>query len=181
MNLLAERCLRPITEFGSDRPHGRVRYMAGCRCGDCRRANTEYARMRRQARARGDWRGLVDATAARLHLRKLSHQGVGRRAVSAATDIRDELLFRIRTGRIQRIHANTEQKILAVTPIMRSDRALVPAARTWRLINELLEEGWTKKFIAKQLGYSRALQLNKHRVTVKNAARVERLYRRLMT
>ena len=31
----------------ADRPHGRSRYTAGCRCGTCKRANREYARRRR--------------------------------------------------------------------------------------------------------------------------------------
>lgn len=31
----------------SDRPHGRSRYVAGCRCGTCKLANREYQRTRR--------------------------------------------------------------------------------------------------------------------------------------
>lgn len=31
----------------SDRPHGRSRYVAGCRCGTCKQANREYQRTRR--------------------------------------------------------------------------------------------------------------------------------------
>lgn len=31
----------------ADRPHGRSRYTAGCRCGTCKQANREYQRRRR--------------------------------------------------------------------------------------------------------------------------------------
>lgn len=53
------------------------------------------------------------------------------------------------------------------------------ARPTWERIEWLLAEGFSKARIARELGMKRpALQLNRHRVTVRNAAKVEALWRR---
>ena len=180
---ISARGLKPVGELAASKPCGtRLRYMAGCRCADCRKANSSYESSRQRARRAGDWNGIVDAAAAHAHMRKLSRHGVGRRAVRAATDIADTVLRDIRSGRKQRIRARTSRLILAVTREQASDRALIPAARTWKLINELLEEGYAVAQLVARLGYrSRALQFGERRVTVRNAARVERLHRELTT
>lgn len=177
---LSTRGLRPVADLAADRPHGtRLRYIAGCKCFQCRRANSDYERERQKARAAGDWNGLVDAERARKHLRKLSRLGVGRRMVRAASDVADTVLQDIRAGRKRRIRARTERRILAVTAACRGDAALVPAAETWHRIEWLLEEGFTKARIALELGAKRpALQLRKDWVTARTAAKVEILYRR---
>ena len=82
--------------------------------------------------------------------------------------------------RKRQIRARTERKILAVSRAQASDRSCVPAARTWKLIGELLDEGYTKSRLARRLGYVvPALQFNRERVTVRNATRVQRLHRAL--
>ena len=174
------RGLRPIAELGGSRPHGtRLRYLAGCKCFHCRRANSDYERERQKAREAGDWNGLVDADAARAHLRKLARQGVGRRMVHAVSDVALSVLQDVRSGRKRRIRALTERRILAVTQACRGDAVHVPAGPTWERIEWLLSEGFTKARIARELGMKRpALQLNRHRVTVRNAAQVEALWRR---
>ncbi len=52
--------MRPADLPPADRyAHGtRARYVSGCRCDDCRRANRLYERARYAARAGGDWNGL---------------------------------------------------------------------------------------------------------------------------
>ena len=86
----------------------------------------------------------------------------------------------IRSKRKTRIRARTERAILAVTTAQASDRAYTGAQPTFKRINELLEEGFTVKFLAQQLGYKNpTLQFNRDRVTVRNAGRVERLHRKL--
>lgn len=177
------RGLRPAAELAKDRPCGdRLRYVAGCRCDDCRAANAAYERERIKARAAGDWNGLVPGDKARAHIRKLSRQGVGRRAIGAASDVGDTTLSAIRSGRKRQIRARTERAILAVTLSMASDHALISAGRTWQRIRELLDEGYTEAFLAKQLGYRRPiLQLGKDRVTVRNAYEIEKLHHRLTT
>lgn len=168
--------------LATTRPHGdRLRYLAGCRCDACRKANTTYERQRQAARKNGDWNGIVPAAAARDHLFELSAAGVGRRAVAAATDIAETVLSEIRSGQKARIRARTERLILAVTPAMASDGALIAAGPTWVLIDELTAAGFTKGRIAEELGCeSLALQIGTERVTVRNAHRVARVHEELM-
>jgi len=181
MPKLVRRGLRPVSELAAARPHGdRLRYMAGCKCFKCRRSNSDYERQRQAARLAGDWNGIVPADRARAHLRKLARAGVGRRAVGDATDISDSILHEIRHGRRLRVRARTERKILGVTPSQRADHAYVSAAKAWRLINQLIDEGFSKAALAKQLGYrSPALQLCRDRITARNEQRVIALHRRL--
>ena len=180
---MAQRGLRPASELGRQRDHGdRLRYMGGCRCDLCRAANSRYECERVRLRKAGDWNGIVPATKARAHLKKLSRQGVGRRAVQAATDIADSILLKIRNGERRQIRARTERKILAVNKAVAGDRSLVSAAATWRLINDLLAEGYTKTFIARRMGYkSHALQVGKERCTVRMAADIQKIHRELTT
>lgn len=175
-----ERGLRPVRELGARRPHGdRLRYLSGCKCFHCRRANGDYERKRQLARRSGDWNGIVSAARARAHLQKLSRLGVGRRAVSDVTDISDSVLHEIRKGRRRNIRARTERKILAVGVDHKADGATVSARATWRKLRALLAEGFTAAELARRMGYRhRALQFNRSRVTVRNEQRVRALYSR---
>lgn len=175
--------LRSAAELAAGRGHGdRLKYVAGCRCTECRAANSRYERERQRARKAGDWNGIVDAATARDHLLALKRAGVGRQAVADATDVAKSIIHEIRQGRITRIRARTERKILAVTTACRADHALVSARHTWGLVDQLLEEGYTKSGIARLLGYKgRGIQKGKRRVTVRSAHEVEVLHRRLTT
>lgn len=175
--------LKPAKMLAADKPHGvRLRYMAGCRCDACRRANTDYEIQRAKARKAGDWNGIVPADRAREHLKALSRRGIGRRTVQACTDISVTVLFDIRSGRKKRIRARTERLILGVTKAQAADHALISGRKSARRIALLLEEGYTQKFLARRLGYKHpALQFNQDRITVRNAARIERLYKELTT
>lgn len=179
---LADRGLKPAAQLAAGRPHGdRLRYVAGCRCDECRRANTQYERQRVAARAAGDWNGIVPAERARKHMRWLSRQGVGRRAIGDASDVGGSILTEILSGRRVQIRARTERRILAVTPAMASDHALIDAAPSWNLVAALQAAGFTKKRLARELGQKGSgLQLGRVRITVRNAFRVERLYARLI-
>lgn len=179
---LASRGLRPAAELAADRPHGvRLRYMAGCRCVACRKANSSYENERKKARAAGDWNGLVPADRARRHLNKLAGLGVGRRAVHAATDIADCILSDIRAGRRKQIRARTERKIMRVNMDCAGDRAIRSSVASKKRIAELLEEGYTESFIAARLGYKRPYLQFGDRISTRNAYRVERLYKELTT
>jgi hypothetical protein len=179
---LSARGLRPVKELAASRSHGdRLCYMAGCRCVPCRAANSRYETERAAARKAGDWNGLVPADKARRHILKLSKANVGRRALSDVTGTAQSIIAAIRSGKKQQIRKRTETRILAVTPAAVSGGAIVPAARTWKLINRLLSEGFTKGEIAQLLGRkTRNLQIRKDRVTAKTAAAIERLYQRIM-
>lgn len=175
--------LRPVAELAASRPHGdRLRYLAGCRCDACRAANTAYERSRVVARRSGDWNGIVPADRARAHLHKLSRLGVGKGAVADATDLAISILHQIRQGQRTQIRARTERKILCVSRAQLGDAALIDAGPTWRLVEHLLDEGYTKLRIARELGQKgNGLQLGKTRITVRNAARLAAVHRRLTT
>lgn len=123
----------------------------------------------------------IRRSAPRAHILKLSRAGVGRHALSEASDVRATTIQEIRSGKNRQIRKRTESRILSVTAAAGAGGALVPAGPTWRRINRLLREGFTRAEIARRLGYKRpALQLNKDFVTAKNAAAVRRLYDRVM-
>jgi len=174
--------LRPVAELAATRAHGdRLRYMAGCKCFACRRANSDYERARKAARLAGDWNGVVPANRAREHLQRLSRAGVGKRAVAAASEVAVSVIDDVRCGRKTRIRARTERKLLAVTTQMVSDGALVKPTRALKLIEALQEEGFSKAELARRLGYATpALQFGRSRMTARTAHRIEGLYSRLM-
>jgi hypothetical protein len=179
----AIRSLKPVSVLAERRPHGdRLRYMAGCKCRECRRANSRYESERQRARRNGDWNGIVPADAARRHILKLSREGIGRRSVSIASDISETTISQIRSGEKKCIRARTERRILAVTREAAADHATVPARRTWKLLRMLRTEGYKTKDLARRLGYAGfGVQFQKTRVLVRTAFRVERLYRQLTT
>lgn len=174
--------LKPIGELSASRPHGdRLKYMSGCRCVPCRAANSNYETMRAAARRRGEWNGIVDATSARRHLRKLSKRGIGRDTVSDLTGIANSSIDKIRTGSQKNLRAMNEKAILAIgLDDILNDAQIVDAAKTWERIRWMLREGFTKTEIARRLGCkTRALQLGRKQITARNAMRVERLYNML--
>lgn len=181
-NPLSARGLKPVSAYAQQREHGdRLRYIAGCRCDLCRKANSAYERSRQQARRSGDWNGIVSAGKARAHMLALQAQGIGRRAIADVTDIAETILSDVRAGTRPNIRARTERLILAVTPEMAADGALVPAAPTWSLVAELVRAGFTKHSLARRLGQKgQGLQLGKDYVTVRNAERLKKLHRELM-
>lgn len=224
--------------------HGtRSRYVSGCRCAECRAANTRYYH-ERQARAKAlaaqitvdggpveqvwtapdgtkrvrvykracpgpgggvycprsshlrkdskggvcgvcrellVWNGNVWAGDVRTHLRKLSRAGVGYKAVAAACDVSKTVLLQVLTGRKKLVRLRTAQRVLAVTKEAIADHALVNAAPTWRLVEQMLEAGLTKGAIARRLGCERAaLQIQKTRVLARTAFAVKRLHAQVM-
>lgn len=177
---IAKRGLKPASELAEGRPHGtRLRYVGGCRCDLCRAANRNYERKRAAARAAGDWNGIVPSDCARKHLLALARQGIGTRSVAACSDVSRTILLEVIRRKRRKIRARTERSILAVTAdVARGDNSLMSAKGTWRLINDLLDEGYTKTRIAQEMGH-RCIQLGKEQVTARNAARVAVVYRRL--
>jgi hypothetical protein len=173
----------PAPEVFADRPHGmRVRYVAGCRCEDCREANRAYARMQQKLARQGQGNPLVDAGRVRRHLAKLSRAGIGTKTVHDITGVSRTNLVAIVAGAKRQLRRNTAAKILAVTREATHDAKLVDVGPTRRRIARLLQEGFTKGQIARRLGCQRAaLQILKRgRITAKTEHKVEGLYKEII-
>lgn len=171
-------------EVLKEKPHGtRARYVAAkCRCPDCRRANRDYYHQRKAARARGEAGHIVSAELARMHIKKLARAGVGYKMVADAARVARSIVAAIKNGTRTQARQSTVRRILRVTIDCRGDAALVSAASTWSRIEKLKEEGFTKRDMARALGYaSPAIQFRRQRVTVRTRARVERLFEKLTT
>lgn len=176
--------LRTAAELAAGKPHGtRMRYIGGCHCLPCRCANARYATQRAHAIKAGDTRELIDAAPARRHLAMLSRRGVGYKTAADAAKVARSVVAKIKSGARQRIRANVSRALLSVPPSLRPDSALVSGAGTRRRIAALVDEGYTKAFLARALGYETpALQIAaRERVTVRTRARVAALYSRLMS
>lgn len=176
------RSMPTAAKLAATKPHGdRLRYMSGCKCVPCRAANSNYETMRAAARRRGEWNGFVKADSVRQHLNKLSLNGIGRSTVADLTGISPSTIDLIRTGRQKNLRAMNHNAILAIElEDVLHDAQLINARPTWERIRWMLREGFTKTEIARRLGYkSHALQLNKRRITSRNALKVEQLYNRL--
>ena len=152
----------------------------GCRCYECTTAGVLYEKQRANKKARG-WQPYVDNTEAREHLQWLEAQGVGLRAVAAASGLTRSQLSRIRSGSTTRSRRESIDAVLAVGTHHASAGAVVDGARTTRLIAELVELGYTRGSIAQALGAStRALQVCKRGTVLRSTAdKVEALHRRL--
>jgi hypothetical protein len=142
------------------------------------RYSSEWAAAQRA----GDWRGFVPTTLVLGHIQKLRKAGIGYRAIADAAGLAKSTISMILTGERVQIRKHRADRILAVDRTAIADRALVPAGRTWALLNELLGAGYTKTFLAKQLGSrtkAPSLQIQADRITALTASKVERLYRRM--
>ena len=118
---------------------------------------------------------------AREHLLQLRRKRIGLNAISATTDVSKTQLYNLRSGKQTQLRAMTERRILACTAAAaRSDGHRVPAGPTWKLIEQLLEEGYTKTRIANEMGL-RSIQLAKTTITARSAHRFAVVYRRLTT
>lgn len=179
---MARRGMRSAAELAQGKPCGtRVRYYAGCRCDECRRANTEYERERQAARARGERNGLVSAERARAHLAWLSSQGIGYKTAADAAKVASSVVSMIIYGQRQQIREQTERRILGVTSVTAADGAYIDGGPTWMLLDELLASGYSRARIASEIAGRplRALQLGRERVTVRSAELARQVHARL--
>lgn len=174
------RSLASIEVLGGRKPHGtRLRYMAGCKCLICRAANSNYETMRAARRRVGLWNGLVPARRARRHMLALSRRGVGRRTVSLITRISETVLFNIRSGQQKHVRALNERAILSVSDSAVRGSTHVQARATWRKIDWLIDEGFSKAAIARMMGCKTpALQLRRDLITASSARKIDEIYRR---
>lgn len=163
------------------REHGtRAKYvLEKCRCEPCTLANREYARGRDRATRRPDEVSrspFISAAATRRHLLELSAAGVGYKTVARAANVPSSSLGGILAGKRKRVRRLTAERVLAITPAVAADGALVDATSTWQAIDRLRVAGWTKSAISAAIGQGGvALQLGRDRVTARNARRIAEL------
>lgn len=170
----------------AQREHGtRAKYVnEKCRCFPCRLANAEYSVLMAEKRRAGDqeptWAD--DATLARVraHVRSLQRRRLGLRRIAEIAGLSGERLKQIVAGRgAARVRMETAEAILGVSPTATpAGGAHVPAAETWRLLEELLAAGARKGEIARALGYEgrRLSDIGRERVTQRLAERVREVH-----
>jgi len=177
---MAER-IAALKASASRKPHGtRARYVgAKCRCVDCRSANTRWMRQRTKTAIFDGKNPIIDATEAREHMRRLQKRGMGYKAIADAASVNHNIAFGIRNGSRTKCLLSTSDRILKVGLKQASDGTRIPAGPSWKLLDELIGDGYTRMQLATWLGYRGnppALQLPRDFVTARNAVRVERLY-----
>lgn len=126
------------------------------------------------------WNGLVPSTRARAHLRRLARAGVGRRTIADVSGVAQASILEIRLGRRTQIRRNTEAALLRVTSEAMVGRRLVPAAKTWYRLRSLLEQGFTRRELARRLGYACGrLQVGRTWVQPETERRIRRFYEQI--
>ena len=180
--------IQPTPRIGidiGDTRHGtRTGYVKGCRCQPCTDANRHAQAAREQrSRAGGPSTDLVSAARARGHLRILTGQGATQKGLARAADLNVKTIVEILEGDRTRIQPDTERIVLAITmnDVHQSHApgTLIPAAPTWERINDLVERGWPKSWIAREAGLGNSIQLKTHQVTAANAQRIAHLHAQL--
>lgn len=176
-----------VDECTASRHGTRAAYVAGCRCPEAREANRRYAHERKHRTARAEFGAAdpytVPAARAVEEIARLRRNGWSLRRIEAATRIGRDHIQRIlgRTSRpLKRVRWATYIALrdLADAPPLAGGQ-LVDATGTWRRLHALIALGYPQTWLARELGLGRALQLNRERVTVRNAEKVAALYDRL--
>jgi len=182
----------------ADREHGtRARYVsgpdehgrtgAGCRCPRCSEANRAEAVRRGRLILYGQWQPFVDASRAREHLAALSAAGVGRRRVAELAGLSESAVGKLQHGGTgdrppaQRVRAETERKILAVTAEQESlgAGALVDATGARRRLQALVAIGYSQASLAARLGQLQSnfpATMTRERLTAGTVRAVRELY-----
>lgn len=168
--------------------HGtRARYVRGCRCKPCTKANREYARSRSLEKAWGRGNPLITTGELKERLWLLNSRGIGLRTVSEITGISRTVLSDIRSGKKTNCRKKTRDRVFELDiseGVRLHDAQLVDADPTWVLLNKLIDLGWTRSELGKRLGSKAkvpSLQIRKGQVTARTEQKVQRLYRRLTT
>jgi len=163
-----------------------------CRCDRCKAARRDYDRTRRRAIARPDeiWLPYVSAVPARDHLAALAAAGMGLRTVARLSGVSHGSLSKIVYGEpgrsrppSRRIRPETLAGVLAVRACDARGGQRVDATPTWRLLDELVAAGYSRRFLARALGSQAeqpSLQVGRTTVRASTARTIEELHARLM-
>jgi transcriptional regulator with XRE-family HTH domain len=153
-------------------------YNVGCRCDKCKKSRSEYEAKRQQIRREEGSNVWIATDQVKAHLEFLRKNGIGLRTVCQYANIARSTLVRILNGKNSKIRKHRAQTILDVDLKCINGGTLVSSVPSRRIIKSLLAEDFTKKEIAKRLGYrTRAIQFAKtKKMTARTARRLERFY-----
>jgi predicted chitinase len=124
---------------------------------------------------RRDGARLVDSAETREHLRRLSRAGIGSRQVELISGVKRSVIQNAKSGRTKNLRVVNSEAILAVTLHDHvSDKALVDARMSHRLIREMHKHGIRCVDIARVMGYAngKLQQTWRKRITHRNAKRI---------
>ena len=162
-----------------------------CRCQGCRDQNSAQARQRAKHRAYGTLSPWVDAEPVREHVRSLmapevgSSEGMGWKRIAHAADVGEtvvcNLLYDRRgNGPSKRIRRDNADKLLKVRRHL-ADGATVDAKPARKMLAEMVQGGFCKAELGRYLTGdpgTKVLQVAETKtVTVRNARRIQQLYR----
>lgn len=167
-----------ITQARRRYAHGtNARYhLARCRCTPCKDASRAYVLKLRRTPSMH----LIDAAPVTAHIRFLQSQGMSVKLIAAAARVTSSVTARFvdayRT--IKRTRRSTMKKFLSVKPCP-PDNALVNADATRILVERIVALGYTRGWIAQQIGLKQCqnLPIGRSRyVRLRNARRMHTLY-----
>lgn len=137
--------------------HGtRTRYVAGCRCEQCRKANSRYA----ARRERIDYvTSKVDSTDVRAHVQWLRDNGMGTRSIAEAAGVARSTIAALecspKTGRPKStVDINVARRLLAVHHDLPAG-ANIDAIGLRRRIQALAAIGWCFAELDRRLGHDK--------------------------
>lgn len=187
-----DRTPKPCLHKRANHQHGTYACytLDACRCEPCAAAVADYDRNRLRLQAYGRWDGLVDAAAAREHVRRLMAQGMGLKRIVAVSDVSQGQLWKLLYGSprpdgsrtpSRRIKPTTQARILAVTLDL-APGAVVDHHGTTRRVQALVALGWSMAKIGAQIGVAgtnmHPLAFGERDVTRQTADKVTALYAR---
>jgi DNA-binding CsgD family transcriptional regulator len=153
-----------------------------CRCTDCRAAVAAYRRQHVKNKLFGK-AGNVDAEPVRAHVRKLKAAGLGYKKIAELAGLNPKTVNTLFRGRPERgtpppsqIRKTTADKLMAVRPKIMSPKQCVPALPFWFMVADMMELGYSKKWIAEQLGHKNALQIGRDNIHAQTAHAIASLH-----
>jgi len=136
-----------------DPGHGsRARYIAGCHCDLCRRANRAYLNDYHAAR-KVEGRQTVPSHAVVAHLAALRESGVELSAIARMSGCSVHHLRAVGRGEYPRVTRRLHDGVLSIQPGDFSENARVPVAEAIKLVAEIRACGIQVQTIAHALGY----------------------------